>query len=71
MDSRLSGLIEKLGTRHSLSRDEYAELLRLRDGDSARELASRAVELRQQIYGKRVFIRGLIELSNIDRKSVV
>ncbi|MBQ3403875.1 MAG: [Oscillospiraceae bacterium] len=65
MDSRLSGLIEKLGTRHSLSRDEYAELLRLRDGDSARELASRAVELRQQIYGKRVFIRGLIELSNI------
>ncbi len=58
-------LIEKLKNTRSLSVDEYEYLIENRN-DDAQELAKKyAVEKRQQIYKNHVFVRGLIEVSNI------
>ncbi len=66
MDNLLP-LIEKLTKERRLSEAEFAALIEWRTPDAARELADRAVAVRQEIYGKTVFIRGLIEVSNICR----
>jgi len=58
-------LIDKLADKHSLSEAEYLLLLNSRDNESGEYLASKAREVREQHYGKDVFIRGLIEISNI------
>ena len=60
-------LVEKLAQYHSLSLNEYEELIVGRDEASARLLRSLAVEARQKIYGSDVYVRGLIEISNICR----
>lgn len=60
-------LCEKLAREHSLSEEEYAFLIDNRNEESARFLAREAVEVRRAVYGNRVFIRGLIEISNICR----
>ncbi|MBP5383368.1 MAG: [FeFe] hydrogenase H-cluster radical SAM maturase HydE [Lachnospiraceae bacterium] len=56
-------LIEKLAKDHSLTREEYLQLIRNRDKvrDRAAELAC---GVREHYYGNRIFIRGLIEFSN-------
>lgn len=58
-------LIDRLTQQHSLSLDEYKYLIDHRTRELAKELAERAVEVRQKIYGNKVFTRGLIEISNI------
>lgn len=58
-------LIEKLEARHSLTVDEYIYLIEKRDSESAALLREKAVKARKEIYGDKVFIRGLIEISNI------
>lgn len=58
-------LIKKLSITHSLSVDEYEYLLNNRTPEAAELLAKRADEVRREIYGNSVFIRGLIEISNI------
>lgn len=58
-------LIDKLYEKHTLGVDEYEFLLENRSPDSARYITEKAVEIRESIYGKKVFIRGLIEISNI------
>lgn len=58
-------LIEKLAAEHSLSLTEYEHLIRNRSPEAAALLAEKAVAVRQAIYGDSVYIRGLIELSNI------
>lgn len=60
-------LCEKLSREHSLREEEYAFLIDNRNEESARFLAREAVEVRRAVYGNRVFIRGLIEISNICR----
>ena len=67
MNSKLTELIKKLATKHSLSIDEYEYLITHRDDDAARILAEKARSAREEIYGKAVFIRGLIEVSNYCR----
>ena len=61
----MNALIEKLAATGSLSRHEYVRLIKERTPESAALLARLAVEKRQEIYGNAVFIRGLIEVSNI------
>ena len=61
------GLIRKLAESHSLSLDEYEELIAHRDEASARMLRTLAVKERQRIYGTDVYVRGLIEITNICR----
>ncbi len=65
MNKRMNYLVSKLISTHRLTEDEYRELIELRDEESALILQKEAVRLRKEIYGDTVFIRGLIEVSNI------
>lgn len=67
MNKRIDYLVRKLIDTHSLSEGEYKELIELRDKESSLTLQKEAVRLRKEIYGHKVFIRGLIEVSNICR----
>ncbi len=58
-------LIEKLEKEHSLTLGEYQFLIDDRTPEAAKILAEKADKIRREIYGNAVFIRGLIEVSNI------
>ena len=58
-------LIDKLARNRRLSVGEYVALIEGRTPEAAAELAARAVAAREAVYGKAVFVRGLIEVSNI------
>lgn len=65
MNERLFLLIEKLKTEKKLSLEEYKFLIENRSGEAAELLAEYAVAERREVYGNKVFVRGLIEISNI------
>lgn len=65
MDNKLLSIIDKLTDTHSLSLEEYEYLIDYRDEEAAAILAERAEKIRKDIYGNAVYIRGLIEVSNI------
>lgn len=65
MNSALLPLIDTLSEKHSLSVGQYEKLLDLYCPEGAELLAERAVEARRKIYGNSVYVRGLIEISNI------
>lgn len=65
MDKRAVALIEKLCSARSLSVEEYEHLLNNRTPEIQELLSQRALKLRREIYGNSVYIRGLIEISNI------
>lgn len=58
-------LIEKLAIEHSLSLGEYKNLIEGYNEENAAFLAELAVEERKKHYSNSVYIRGLIEISNI------
>ncbi len=58
-------LIDKLHATRHLEEAEYRYLLDHRTDESAAYLAALAVEKRKEVYGNTVYIRGLIEISNI------
>ncbi|MBR5445734.1 MAG: [Clostridia bacterium] len=60
-------LIYKLLDTRSLSLEEYETLITGRTPESAALLASLALAEKQKIYGNEVYVRGLIEVSNICR----
>jgi len=60
----LRELIEKLEQEHSLSEREWITLIEGRTSEAAEEVFARARAVREREYGKRVYIRGLIECSN-------
>ena len=56
-------LLDKLAKEHELTKDEYLTLIRNRD--EVRDYASLlARDLRDEIYGNNIYIRGLIEFTN-------
>lgn len=62
-------LLEKLKTEKALTRDEYLLLIRnCEETGNGERISDRAAELaacvRDEIYGKKVYIRGLIEFTN-------
>lgn len=61
----LNDLITKLAQTHRLELEEYRLLMDRRDPESADRLASLARQAARQVYGNRVFVRGLVEISNI------
>ena len=65
MQNKLYSLIDKLEKEHSLSPDEYKQLLDGRTPELAEYAAKKAVTARQAVYGNDVYVRGLIEISNI------
>lgn len=58
-------IIEKLVSDGSLSLSEYERLIAERTPDIAAYLAERADKVRREHYGNSVYVRGLIEISNI------
>ena len=72
--SRGKHLAEKLAAEHTLQEKELLELLEILraetaagESETAALLAERADQTRRQYYGNKVFVRGLIEISNICR----
>jgi biotin synthase len=65
MSDRLNLLIDKLALTHSLTLSEYEYLIENRTQESAERLRELAVRVRREHYGNAVYIRGLIEISNI------
>lgn len=65
MNKQLAMLMEKLINEHKLSLEEYEFLIEQRTMEAAEYLAKQAVKVRGEIYGNTVFVRGLIEISNI------
>lgn len=61
----MTELAFKLLKEKKLSRKEYKNLISTYTQEDADVLAKEACRIRDQIYGKKVFIRGLIEISNI------
>ncbi len=64
MIDELREIIDKLILHRSLSLDEYEKLIANRNGEIYALLQHEALKLRHRIYGNKVFIRALIEISN-------
>ena len=63
--SKIIELIDKLYETHSLELSEYEYLISNRNEESIKYIKEKATTLRKEIYGNSIFIRGLIEISNI------
>ncbi|MBP3378118.1 MAG: [FeFe] hydrogenase H-cluster radical SAM maturase HydE [Clostridia bacterium] len=57
--------MDTLATNHRLEREEYLTLIENSDKEEREYLASLARAEREKYYGRDVYIRGLIEISNI------
>ena len=62
-------LIDRLAAERSLPDAELLTLITMDDPDSDRYLAQKADEVRRQVYGNHVYIRGLIEFTNYCRNN--
>ena len=62
--SNIASLIDKLAQERDLPDQELLELITTTDSTANELLAARADKMRQQYYGKKVYIRGLIEFTN-------
>ncbi|MDO4516255.1 MAG: [FeFe] hydrogenase H-cluster radical SAM maturase HydE [Bacillota bacterium] len=65
MNKNIRTLIQALAENHSLTLDEYEALITARDQEAADLLAQLARTAREAVYGREVYTRGLIEISNI------
>ena len=65
LEKEIFEIINKLEKKHSLSLKEYKKLIEAYSDESREILKEKAIAVRKQIYGNDVFIRGLIEFSNI------
>ena len=68
MDKRTETLLRTLAETHSLHTENYLYLITHRTEEAAAYAAMLAVAARKAVYGDAVYIRGLIEISNICRK---
>lgn len=71
MENKLNLLIDKLALTHSLTLSEYEYLIENRTQESADRLRELAVSARHEVYGNSVYIRGLIEISNICKNDCI
>ena len=60
-------LIDTLRDCHELLPDEYRALLTMSDPDDIQYLMEQAREVAQQQFGRGIYLRGLVELSNVCR----
>ncbi|MBR5539125.1 MAG: [Clostridia bacterium] len=65
MEKSIKMLIDTLAEKHRLSEEEYLEIITCDDSETLDYLAEKARKAREAVYGKDVYIRGLIEVSNI------
>lgn len=62
--SRITELIDKLESEHILPQSELAEIISGHTPESDEYLFAKARAVREKIYGKDVYMRGLIEFTN-------
>lgn len=62
-------LVDKLRERHELDSDEYRSLLIMHDREDIEYLFGQAREVSQRHSGRSIYLRGLIELSNVCRNN--
>ncbi len=65
MNEHILSLINTLSESHSLTREQYRALIDARCAETAALLTEKAAAVRKSIYGNNVYVRGLIEVSNI------
>lgn len=65
MTEKVKNTIDFLSENHYLTEEEYLFLIKNRNEETAGYLRQKADEVRKKIYNKKIFIRGLIEISNI------
>ena len=58
-------LIEKLYNQRSLTLEEYEYLIANRTDEAAEKLASLARQRANEVYGNKIYVRGLVEITNI------
>ena len=63
----MKSLVDKLRKEHELMPNEYLALLTMRDSQDVDYLISQAREVAQEHFGNDIYLRGLIELSNVCR----
>ena len=61
---KLKRLVDKLEKEQKLSKEEFTALIDGRNEELADYLFKKASDIRDKNYGKRVFVRGLIEFTN-------
>lgn len=69
MENKCRELIDKLAAEHSLTLAEYEYLIENYSEKDRFYAAEKAVKARREIYGNSIYIRGLIEISNICRNN--
>lgn len=65
MEPRLLSLVEKLDQTHCLTTEDYLTLLENRSPELTALLGELAVRRARENYDNRIFVRGLLEVSNI------
>ena len=65
MNSKIFEIINKLKDTHSLTEKEYEYLISNRDEEARNYLMQEADKLKKDVYDNHVYLRGLIEFSNI------
>ena len=65
MNDKFIKTVEALQKNHSLTVEEYLFLLGNFNSDTAEYLQKLADAVRRKVYGNKVYIRGLVEISNI------
>ena len=63
----MRAIVDRLREKHELAAEEYRALLTTRNPRDADYLVSQAREVAQRQFGKGIFLRGLIELTNVCR----
>lgn len=67
MNEQIVGLIDRLEQERRLSQEEYAHLIDACTPETDVLLAQRASAVRRRVFGNRIYIRGLIEISSYCR----
>lgn len=65
MTEKLKNTIDFLSENHCLTEEQYLFLIKSRNEKTAEYLRQKADEVRKSVYGNKIFVRGLIEISNI------
>ena len=65
MTEKTKNIIDFLSETHHLTEEEYLFLIKNRNEETASYLRQKADEVRKKVYNNKIFIRGLIEISNI------
>ncbi len=65
MKNKTKKLIDKLCIEHSLTTSQYRHLINNYSKEVLEYIAPLALSAKERVYGNKIFIRGLIEISNI------